>query len=262
MSGSTGKTYEISGETTEWEDILIKKGITTKADVLLGKGLNPLDFMTGAELGVPELDEEEVTPEQVKEAALESATMEELDDLLDEEDEDAKVIEEYRQKRLNELKMKKLRERFGEVYEITKADWTREVNDCSKTCWVIVHLYQDSLVECRLMEETLMILASKFKDVKFVKIRSTQAVENWPDSNLPTLFAYNDGELKFQSLTLKQFGGKSMTPNDLEWFLAKKGVVTSELEEDPRLSSSRNQVKKTVFGGRISSLGSDDEYDD
>jgi hypothetical protein len=39
----TGKTYEYSGETTEWEDILIKKGITTKTEVLLGKGLNPAD---------------------------------------------------------------------------------------------------------------------------------------------------------------------------------------------------------------------------
>lgn len=44
MSG-TGKTYEISGDTTEWEDILIKKGITTKEDVLLGKGLNPEDVI-------------------------------------------------------------------------------------------------------------------------------------------------------------------------------------------------------------------------
>jgi hypothetical protein len=42
MQGS-GKTYEISGETTEWEDILISKGITTKEDVLLSKGLNPED---------------------------------------------------------------------------------------------------------------------------------------------------------------------------------------------------------------------------
>lgn len=39
----TGRTYAISGETTEWEDILIKKGITTKEDVLLSKGLNPED---------------------------------------------------------------------------------------------------------------------------------------------------------------------------------------------------------------------------
>lgn len=42
MQGSS-KTYEHSGETTEWEDILIKKNITTREDVLLSKGLNPLD---------------------------------------------------------------------------------------------------------------------------------------------------------------------------------------------------------------------------
>ena len=42
MQGSS-TTYAVSGETTEWEDILIKKGITTKEDVLLGKGLNPED---------------------------------------------------------------------------------------------------------------------------------------------------------------------------------------------------------------------------
>lgn len=39
----TGKTYEISGETTEWEDILIKKGIKTREEVYLEKGLNPND---------------------------------------------------------------------------------------------------------------------------------------------------------------------------------------------------------------------------
>jgi hypothetical protein len=37
------KTYEHSGNTTEWDDILIKKGITTREDVLLSKGLNPAD---------------------------------------------------------------------------------------------------------------------------------------------------------------------------------------------------------------------------
>ena len=42
MSGS-GRTYAVSGETTEWEDILIKKGIRTKEEVLLEKGLNPAD---------------------------------------------------------------------------------------------------------------------------------------------------------------------------------------------------------------------------
>jgi hypothetical protein len=40
---SSGKTYEHSGNTTEWDDILIKKGIITREDALIAKGLNPAD---------------------------------------------------------------------------------------------------------------------------------------------------------------------------------------------------------------------------
>jgi hypothetical protein len=42
---STGgiKKYHVTGETTEWDDILISKGITTIENVLLKKGLNPAD---------------------------------------------------------------------------------------------------------------------------------------------------------------------------------------------------------------------------
>jgi hypothetical protein len=43
MSRSSGTTYKVSGDTTEWDDVLIRKGITTKENVLLQKGLNPLD---------------------------------------------------------------------------------------------------------------------------------------------------------------------------------------------------------------------------
>lgn len=57
-----------------------------------------------------------------------------------------------------------------------------------------VHLYQDSVIECRLLEETLLQIAVKFKYIKFLKIKSTQAVENWPDRNLPSLFLYHEGK--------------------------------------------------------------------
>ena len=39
----TGKSYEISGETTEWEDILIKKGIKTREEVFMDKGFDMRD---------------------------------------------------------------------------------------------------------------------------------------------------------------------------------------------------------------------------
>jgi hypothetical protein len=55
MSGMMdSKTYEVTAETTEWDDILIKKGITTKENVLIAKGLNPLDVRT--EFFPPEVD--------------------------------------------------------------------------------------------------------------------------------------------------------------------------------------------------------------
>ena len=49
----TGKSYEVSGETTEWEDILIKKGIKTKEEVLIEKGLNPLDVRLNFSSSLP-----------------------------------------------------------------------------------------------------------------------------------------------------------------------------------------------------------------
>ena len=76
-----------------------------------------------------------------------------------------------------ELKQAQAQNRFGDVVEIVKDDWIREVTESSNTCWVVVHLYQDSVVECGLMDEALTLLAPKFRHVKFLRIRATQAVE-------------------------------------------------------------------------------------
>ena len=59
------------------------------------------------------------------------------------------------------------------------------------------------------MSNCLTALAKKFQEVKFVKIRSTQAVENWPDSNLPTLFMYQNGALAKQMIGTRSLGGVS-----------------------------------------------------
>jgi len=145
-------------------------------------------------------------------------------------------LEDYRAARLRQIQQERARNRFGDVVEIIKDEWISQVTDGSKAgYWVIVHLYQDSVIECRLVEEALQQLAPRFKYVKFLKIRSTQAIENWPERNLPTIFAYKDGSMQKQLLTLKEVGGKTMKPVDLEWWLVQKGVITtSELEEDPR----------------------------
>ncbi len=105
-----------------------------------------------------------------------------------------------------------LRNRFGDVTEIIKEEWIREVTEASKNSWVVVHLYQDSVIECRLLEEALLNVSKRFKYIKFLKIKSNQAIENWPERNLPSLFIYHDGEMKVQLITLKELGGKTMKP--------------------------------------------------
>lgn len=127
---------------------------------------------------------------------------------------DDNFLELYRQQRIDQLRQDQVRNRFGDVRNITKDQWVHEVTDASKTgCVVVVHLYQDSVVECSLVDEAMTELAAKFQYVKFVRIKSTSAVEKWPDSNLPTIFVYREGELAEQMLTLKSLYGKSMKPD-------------------------------------------------
>lgn len=83
----------------------------------------------------------------------------------------------------------------------------------------MVHLYSDSVVGCDLMHEALSQIASKFPYVKFLKIKSVQAVENWPDKNLPTIFVYTEGELSHQAVTLSDFGGNEMTADGKHFHL-------------------------------------------
>lgn len=234
----SSKTYEVTGETTEWEDILIKKGIRTYDEVLTSKGLNPLDFIPPEP---PKEDDGELN--------MEKANSDDLDDLEDGMESDL-VLEQYRIQRLEELKRQKLRNRFGEVYDLARDEWIREVTDGSKLCWVVVLLYSDAVIECRVMQEYLIILAKKFKDVKFLKIPSIQAVENWPDRNLPTLFVYHDGVLQHQLITFKQLIGISCEA--LELWLAAKNIITSELDPD---EVEENLQQKASINRSISGPG-------
>ena len=184
----------------------------------------------------------------------------------DDEFSDTRALDEYRQRRLEELKAAQAQNRFGAVVEITKADWVRDVTECSQSCWVAVHLYQDSVVECGLVDEAMLVLAPRFKYVKFVKIRSTQAVENWPERNLPTVFFYHGGELTTQLITVKALGGKGMRPADLEWYMVQQKILTtSELEEDPRTAAGGAAAggRPTVFragaGSHSRAVDSDDD---
>ncbi|RHY31530.1 hypothetical protein DYB32_003392 [Aphanomyces invadans] len=230
------KTYVGTGETTEWEDILIKKGI-----------IAPKTKVTEEE----EYESEDETDPREK------ATLDELDEMevgigtsnafatsdvmllgrLRRRSRAATYsvwftlclvrlhsIVGSRDKRIAEMKAQMARNVFGDVRPISKDEWTREVTEASKNCWVVAYLWENSVEACKLMDQILRVIASRHRDVKFVSIQSQVCVENWPARNLPTLFMYKDGNLATQMLTLNKLKGLNTRVEDVEEYLADQGV--------------------------------------
>jgi hypothetical protein len=237
-------SYAFSGKTTEFDDVLIKHGIITKEQALLNKGMEPeavADLLIKEKLtemgffDAPEV--EHLSAAEERAVAIEQAKGLEGLDELEEEDEfgDDGFLQKFREARLAELKASRAANVFGTVNEITKADWMREVNEASKGFWVVCHLYADHVDECQVMHGLLARFAAKFRAVKVLRIVSRQAVENYPDDRTPGLFCYRDGELQHQLVTMRQDGlhGLRTRDGDLEWWLAAKGVVATDLEAAP-----------------------------
>ncbi|TMW69229.1 hypothetical protein Poli38472_001385 [Pythium oligandrum] len=201
--GDRGNVYYApTGETTEWEDILIKKGILAPKT---------------------KVQEEEEEEEEVQVDPRENATLDELDEMEDDFDDD-KELERIRERRIAEMKAMAARNKFGDVQPITKDEWTREVTDGSSDHWVIAHLWDTAVQESRVMEEALRVVAKNHRDVKFVSIQGKACIENWPARNCPTLFMYHKGALQNQLLGIRKLGGVDMKAEDLEEHLASCGV--------------------------------------
>lgn len=227
-------------EDTEWNDILRKHGVIPE------KPPSP-----SAQL------EEALQEAVVKqwENRLEGKDLEELEELEDEEDED--FLEEYKNKRLRELAELTKKAKFGRVYPVTKPEYKVEITDASEDCFVVTHLSSQGVLQSRLLSSLFTQLASKFAEIKFVEIPGSRAIENYPDSNCPTILIYFKGDVVKQYITLTQLGGNATTLKDLEKVLIDIGAVKDsdkrlvincedeDLEEAHRLRFMKKSVRNT-----------------
>lgn len=118
---------------TEWNDILRKKGILPPKESL-------------KELEEEEAEKEEQLLQQSVVKTYEDMTLEELEENEDEfSEEDERAIEMYRQQRLAEWKATQLKNKFGEVLEISGKDYVQEVTKAGEGLWVILHLYKQGI---------------------------------------------------------------------------------------------------------------------
>ncbi|QPG74307.1 hypothetical protein FOA43_001634 [Brettanomyces nanus] len=198
-------------EDTEWNDILRAHGIIPE---------KPKDASDEIEEAMME------AVNKHHENRLENKTLDELDDLEDEEDED--FLEEYRQKRIAEMKKLASKSKFGQVYGINKPEYKDEVTDASKESIVVVHMSLNSSLQSRLLAHALQQLASKYPEIKFVDILASRAVEHYPESNCPTLLIYKDGDVVKQYVTLALIAGNQTKPVDIENILVDCGAIKKD----------------------------------
>lgn len=186
-------------------------------------------------------------------------------------------------KRMQEMQRIASKEKYGDVRQISKPDFVKEVTEASKECSVIVHLFQDAIPACKLMSRHLSELAQRYKAVKFLKIVADQCIPNYPDRNVPTLLVYVDGDIRANMVGAVLFGGMKMTVESKWHFkdesmrllndsncgfwkgLRKQLIQTGALPADPEdmtKDSESSRGRKSIYSSNATAALSSDEEDD
>lgn len=219
------------GETTQWHDIQTRLG----------------NFAPKAPAWKAEKWESEEN--EVKDKKwIDGKHQEELEEMDDDECKDDRYLEEYRQKRINELQKAALRPRFGSVEEIRGSEFISQVSQAGPEIWVICHLYKEGNPGCGIINKALEQLAKRYPSTKVLKCVSTDCIPNYPDKNLPTLLLYHEGICKQHIIGLAALGGQNVTAELLAIQLSKYGDFCPGGGEDEEgvAAGQREQVRELV----------------
>lgn len=264
MNGRGVTSYDIhkpshgfTTETSEFDDALLKRNSITFEQAMMRKGAS---LQEANELAQRKKAQDESHENSTDDTSEPISTSKHRD----------YELQEYRTRRINQLQ-------YGNVIPISRTEWNEEVNESSHSKWVVIVLTSDScapnvipehLELCRTLEQSIIPrLAEKFSEVKWVRIPSKSAIENWPDDNLPTLFCYRHGKLMQQLVGLGDF--EQIDEDYVEYKLGQLGVLETDLDVPPTINKTRNIDGENVlfgskFQGGMSTFSTkyDDDYDD
>ncbi|KAI0476045.1 thioredoxin-like protein [Xylariaceae sp. FL0804] len=238
---------------TEWNDILRKHGVIPE------KPPSPTPMIEEAILEGRRIAHEN---------RLEGKELDELDALEDEEDE--AFLEQYRQKRMQELTNLTKKSIHGSVYPISKPEYSREITEASKNGAVLVHLTSSmgTNVESRVLSELWRQAAKEYGDIKFCEIRADKAIENYPDRNCPTILVYKNGDIAKQIVTLVTVGGVRMSMMEIDDLLVEVGAINEKdmrvvkRKRDAEEAKEEQRSGKGIKSGNLRHATGDDEDDD
>jgi hypothetical protein len=140
---------------------------------------------------------------------------------------------------------------YGVFNRVTKDEMASEIHDAHELCFVVIHLFQNHIAACTALNLCFESLAPQFTRVRFIRIRSDEAINNYSDAGLPTLLIYRGGELVSQHLRILNEIGSSVTDMTVATWLASKGVLslpTEGLRAQRRPSKPKVEMRRGEYG--------------
>eukprot|EP01080_Neovahlkampfia_damariscottae_P011594 gene11594-4837_t len=194
---------------------------------------------------VPELEEEvkdtgyeSPSEDEIIHGKLSGKTLEQMDEFEDEIDE--LILMDYKKQRMAQLQQHAKNNSYGSVKDFSANEWKEEVSNC-RGIWVLIHLYAPGSPKCEQIDQILGELSKKHPEAKFLRIRASNAIKNFPENNCPTILAYKDGEMQTQ---FQKFGAEPNV-NTLDWAFSQKKIWTTTLQSDP--NKKKDPLQDEVF---------------
>ena len=166
-----------------------------------------------------EKHEEENTLEN-KLDRMEVEQIKELDDDLDFDDD---FTRQYMASRMQYLKEVAVKMRYGQVMEISRDEYLREVTNADPESFVVLHLYHTGNEFCLLLNERLPAVAKKYGHVKFIKIIANKCIDNFPDERCPCIIIYKGGKPVSHLTNVDKIMRGDV--NNIESFLASQAII-------------------------------------
>eukprot|EP01060_Flectonema_neradi_P019835 TRINITY_DN27352_c0_g1_i1.p1 TRINITY_DN27352_c0_g1~~TRINITY_DN27352_c0_g1_i1.p1 ORF type:complete len:259 (+),score=59.57 TRINITY_DN27352_c0_g1_i1:65-841(+) len=246
MAGNCLRTANDEIVTTEWEDIQYKFG-------------NKVGKYATREEEIRQQKEMKDIIENVIDNydPLENRTVEQLDEMLQEDgrgDDDEDALVAYRRARRMEELERQRGTKFGSIRHITKSEYVSEVSKAGEDIWVLCLLIEEGNAHCEYLLRIMSDIAERNSALKIVSIKSTDAIDKFPASHLPTVLVYHSGEMKKQITTLKPWCKTEARPTleEVEDYLRTIGplrnarrVVESDSEEE------EEEDRRAPAAGRI-----------
>lgn len=254
MAGNCMRTANNDLVTSEWEDVQYKFGnktgkyATHEAELKQQKAMKALveDFVA------------DYNP-------LEHRTVEELDKMLEEDalgDEDEDAIVRYREQRRQEMLERQRGQRHVGVRRIAKSEYISEVNRAGEGVWVVLLLIEEGHADCDALLRGCTEAAERNPRIKFLTIKSTDAIENFPRAELPKVLLYFEEKMHRQVDGMMPWGSKTPSCEDIEEALRrlgplrgeKKAAASDDEDEDEEEERERAPVGVPRRGGNRYSI--------